>query len=67
MKEKWTYNHFEFMRDQLVDSTIMTTRVFWRTTYFGATPAEANDMRDWATVLAERNKIPYMWDGVPAA
>lgn len=45
------YNHFEFMRDQLVDSTVATTRVFWRTKYFNATLEQANDPRPWKNVV----------------
>ena len=46
--------HAERMCNQLVDSTILTTRVYWRVTYYGATDAEARDPRSWKVVLAER-------------
>ena len=43
-----------FMAMQLVDSALATTREFWRTKYFGATEAEANDPRPWSELMAER-------------
>lgn len=46
-------SHAERMGNQLVDSTLATTREFWRTKY-GATPEEAADPRPFAEVLAER-------------
>lgn len=46
--------HLDRMACQLVDSTVETTRVFWRTKFFNATSAEAADPRPFAVVLAER-------------
>jgi hypothetical protein len=39
---------------QMVDSSLESTRVFWRQKYFNATEAEARDPRPFAQVLAER-------------
>lgn len=39
---------------QMVDSTLETTRIYWRETYFAATPEEARDPRPFAEVVAER-------------
>lgn len=46
--------HFTRMADQLVDSALPSTREFWRTRYFNATPEEAADPRPFSEVLAER-------------
>lgn len=46
--------HAEHMCKHLVDSTVLTTRIYWRVTYYGATDAEARDPRPWSDVLAER-------------
>lgn len=46
--------HLIRMALQLVDSTLATTREYWRATYFNATPQEASDPRPFAEVLAER-------------
>jgi hypothetical protein len=45
---------FDLHLQQHVDSVLPTTRIFWRTKFFNATPEEANDPRPWAEVLAER-------------
>lgn len=45
--------HAARMSGQLVDSTLETTRVYWRERA-GATPAEARDPRPFAVVVAER-------------
>ena len=47
-------DHLTRMATQLVDSKLETTRIYWRTTYFGATPEEAADPRPFAVVLGER-------------
>jgi hypothetical protein len=41
-----------------VDSRLETTRVFWRTNCFGATPDEAVDPRPWADVMEQRRMAP---------
>jgi hypothetical protein len=41
-----------------VDSRLETTRVFWRTKCFGATPDEAADPRPWAEVMEQRRMAP---------
>lgn len=46
--------HFDFTKNQLIDSTILTTRIFWRTKYCGASEREASDPRPWAEVVAQR-------------
>ena len=53
MTKEWP-GHFSIMANQLVDSTIDTTRVYWRKRYYNATDAEANDPRKWEVVLGER-------------
>ena len=47
---------FAFMLylNQMPDSPLETTRVFWRKKYFNATDKEAYDPRPWAEVLSER-------------
>lgn len=39
---------------QMVDSSVATTRAFWRTKFFQASPAEAADPRPFAAVLQDR-------------
>lgn len=46
----------DFQLMQLPDSALLETRVFWRTKFFNATEAEANDPRPFAEVLKEREK-----------
>ena len=46
---------FPFMAAQLVDSSLATTREFWRTRYFNASPDEASDPRPFAEVLRARS------------
>lgn len=43
-----------FMALQLVDSSLLTTREFWRKKFFGATDDEARDSRPFREVLAAR-------------
>lgn len=43
-----------FMAMQLVDSSLATTREFWRSKFFAATPEEASDPRPFREVLALR-------------
>lgn len=45
-----------FMAMQLVDSALPETRRFWRTKYFAATTAEADDPRAFQLVLSERDQ-----------
>ena len=61
MKEKLTEpldgfallaGHAEFMAQQLVDSALETTRVFWRLRR-GATAEQASDPRPWREVSGE--------------
>lgn len=40
----------------MTDSSLETTRVFWRTKYFDASTEEAHDPRPWAEVWAERKE-----------
>lgn len=47
---------FEIMKNQLVDSELESTRVFWRKKYFDATDEEAADPRPFIEVLGEREK-----------
>lgn len=47
--------HLIRMAEQLVDSTVLTTRVYWRKKFYAATDEEANDPRPFAVVLSERN------------
>jgi hypothetical protein len=44
------------MTGQMLDSSLETTRVYWRQTFFNATEAEAHDPRPFAEILAERGK-----------
>ena len=44
------------MERQLVDSTLESTRVFWRKEFFGATEEEARDPRPFAEVLRDRQE-----------
>lgn len=37
-----------------VDSALETTRIFWRTKFFGATPEEASDTRPWVEIEEQR-------------
>ena len=46
--------HLDRMARQLVDSSVASTRLFWRTKFFTATPQEAADPRPFAEVLSER-------------
>ncbi|WP_156459686.1 hypothetical protein [Brevundimonas sp. Root1279] len=46
-------SHVGLMANQLVDSSLETTRLYWRKKS-GATPLEAADPRPFAVVLAER-------------
>ena len=43
-----------FMALQLVDSSLLTTREFWRKKFFGATDDEARDPRPFREVVAAR-------------
>ena len=45
---------FALQLKQMVDSSLETTRVFWRQKYFNATEAEAFDPRPFAVVLEGR-------------
>lgn len=45
---------FALQAVSFVDSVVPQTRRFWRTRYFDATPAEADDPRPFADVLKER-------------
>ena len=45
--------HAYVMAHQMIDSTLETTRVFWRKKFFGATDEQAKDPRPFAEVLAE--------------
>jgi hypothetical protein len=47
--------HLERMIAQLVDSSVETTRVFWRIKYLDATDEEARDPRAFEEVLRERH------------
>jgi hypothetical protein len=42
---------------QMPDSSLETTRVFWRKKYWNATDKEAYDPRPWKEVLSEREVI----------
>lgn len=42
---------------QLVDSSLLTTREFWRKKFFDATDDEARDPRPLREVIAERKEI----------
>ena len=44
---------------QMVDSTVPTTREFWRRTYFDATDDEARDPRPFAEVLESRAVLTH--------
>lgn len=46
--------HLRRMGLQLVDSSLETTRLYWRREFFDATEAEAADPRPFAQVLADR-------------
>lgn len=46
--------HLQRTARQLVDSRLGSTRTYWRTRFYGATPEEAADPRPFAVVLAER-------------
>jgi hypothetical protein len=50
---------FAFMSylNQMPDSSLETTRVFWRKKYWNATDKEAYDPRPWKEVLSEREVI----------
>jgi hypothetical protein len=45
---------FALQLTQMLDSTLESTRRFWRAEFYGATEAEQRDPRPWAEVLAER-------------
>ena len=47
-------SHIIRMAAQLVDSQLVTTRIYWRVRYFNATPEEAADPRPFSVVLGER-------------
>jgi hypothetical protein len=52
------HHHFaDTMLPQMVDSALASTRHFWRTKYFGATEAEANDPRPFVDVLSDRKAL----------
>lgn len=44
--------HFIRMHNQLVDSELESTRVFWRMKYGGASEAQALDPRPFSEVVA---------------
>lgn len=46
--------HLVLMTMQLVDSLVLSTRIYWRRKFFAATDAEANDPRPFRVVLSER-------------
>lgn len=58
-------SHADRMANQLVDSTLESTRLFWRAK-MGATDQEARDPRPFCDVLAERQQPSTPTDVTPA-
>lgn len=50
---------FQMQLVQMVDSTVPTTREFWRKTYCNASDDEARDPRPFADVIASRSDISH--------
>jgi len=48
---------FNLYLKQMPDSSLESTRVFWRKKYWDATDKEAYDPRPWIEVLADRLEL----------